>query len=939
MNQPVNPYVAGAPLRGKLGFFGRKDILDWVVHGLHNQDANALVLFGQRLVGKTSILLRLERILPYNAFLPIYFSLEDQAHLPLGQVLADLADTTAERVGLEPPNWDDFDSTGLFFRRRFLPQLYQALGENRRPVFLLDECDVLDKVDSGELSDTAAVRLFFSFLRRTMTEDTYPIFVFAIGRLVEELSPALAGIFRTSLRREVQILDRGSAEALIRQAETNGTLCFTDRAVERVLGLTNGHPYLTQLLCQRLWELAHSSDLIPPPWIDLPDVEIAIPDTLKAGDSALIWIWDSLSPAEKIYAAALARLTDEGISITKDQVVRVCTAHAAGLRTWEEAEAAFRSLVKRQLLEEVEGQQHRFAVELFRRWVYHRGPPRDREVNGKSDRIESSAERLFHTGRISHQRGEWEKATRYFRNALKADPYHLRARLLLGETLLEQGQIDEAVTELRFAYELDEYEASFPLSRALLAQAERVIQKGQAAMRSRSDATATAEMLAKEEEPLILSPTITWLHLSDLHLRTSQTYDSSIVLKALLRDITECICEYDLRLDFAVLSGDIAFASRSEEYALAQQFLDDLLKTTGLPKPRLFLVPGNHDIDRSAISILAAGAKSILKSRDAVNSFLASDADRLLVFQRFHNYQDFINEYMGDEHPHFDSAHYFHAETIQASGLRVGILGLNSTWLAASDEDRGRLLLGERQVRAALDTVQQADLHLAVMHHPFDWLQDFDRDDAEALLYSGCDFVLHGHMHQVGLPPARTPDIEALIIAAGACYETRQHPNSYNFVRLDLSAGRGTVYLRMYSDRQGGFWTKDVMNYHNVKNGVYGFPLPARLHPHSSNLHEEPKVPITPGDSRSGLPTTASSPAEDTHTNWMPIGHQLRQVLAEHFDLEELHTLCFDLGVDYDRLGGEGKEAKARELVAYLQRRGQLERLIAAIQRERGRIG
>ena len=37
---------------------------------------------------------------------------------------------------------------------------------------------------------------------------------------------------------------------------------------------------------------------------------------------------------------------------------------------------------------------------------------------------------------------------------------------------------------------------------------------------------------------------------------------------------------------------------------------------------------------------------------------------------------------------------------------------------------------------------------------------------------------------------------------------------------------------------------------------------------------------------------------------------RLRQGIAETFSIDELKTLCSDLGVDYDNLGGEGKEAK-----------------------------
>ena len=79
MTQPVNPYVAGPPVQGGRGFFGRQDTLDWIVRGLRNPVTNSLVLFGQRRIGKTTLLLQLERTLPTDAFLPIYFDLQDQA--------------------------------------------------------------------------------------------------------------------------------------------------------------------------------------------------------------------------------------------------------------------------------------------------------------------------------------------------------------------------------------------------------------------------------------------------------------------------------------------------------------------------------------------------------------------------------------------------------------------------------------------------------------------------------------------------------------------------------------------------------------------------------------------------------------------------------------------------------------------------------------------
>jgi hypothetical protein len=61
----------------------------------------------------------------------------------------------------------------------------------------------------------------------------------------------------------------------------------------------------------------------------------------------------------------------------------------------------------------------------------------------------------------------------------------------------------------------------------------------------------------------------------------------------------------------------------------------------------------------------------------------------------------------------------------------------------------------------------------------------------------------------------------------------------------------------------------------------------------------------------------------------------LRRALVRLFDEEELRTLCFDLGVDYDSLRGEGKAARSRELVAWAERRGFLEELETVLRRLR----
>lgn len=334
---------------------------------------------------------------------------------------------------------------------------------------------------------------------------------------------------------------------------------------------------------------------------------------------------------------------------------------------------------------------------------------------------------------------------------------------------------------------------------------------------------------AKKRAPLTKCPaaTLTWLHLSDLHFRKSHAYDENVVLKALLRDLAE----QQVRPDVIAVSGDIAFSGQPAEYDLARRFFDDLLQVTGLGKDRLFLVPGNHDIDRNLISTGARAIGDSLTDRDRANSLLAAPADRKLVFARFKGYAAFVKAYLGTER-RFDDSHYFYVQSLELAGQRIALLGVNSAWLCASDLDRATgLLIGERQARAALEQAEGANLKIALLHHPFDWLREFDQNDSATMLTDGCDFILHGHLHQAAATQLTSPDGAATILACGACYETRSFPNMYNWVRLDLAAGTGTVCLRRYSDSRGGFWAKDTLTYKNVPDGTYTFPLRGRFAP------------------------------------------------------------------------------------------------------------
>ena len=62
---------------------------------------------------------------------------------------------------------------------------------------------------------------------------------------------------------------------------------------------------------------------------------------------------------------------------------------------------------------------------------------------------------------------------------------------------------------------------------------------------------------------------------------------------------------------------------------------------------------------------------------------------------------------------------------------------------------------------------------------------------------------------------------------------------------------------------------------------------------------------------------------------------RLYRFIDGSYDRPEFRTLCFDLGVDYDSLPGDGKADKERELIEHLERRGRVQEFVELGQRLR----
>ena len=315
---------------------------------------------------------------------------------------------------------------------------------------------------------------------------------------------------------------------------------------------------------------------------------------------------------------------------------------------------------------------------------------------------------------------------------------------------------------------------------------------------------------------------ITWLHLSDLHFGRDR-YNEDVVINSFFEDIEKQRAERNFLLDFIFITGDITFSGQKHEFDLAKAFIDKLSSTTSVPLDNIIIVPGNHDISRASISFSAKNSLSAIRDRDTVRRIIEKSDDLIEYLRPMQNFKDFTKDFIWTGLESASPLSFTINRNIK--DISVSILALNSAWLAYGEiNEKGTLVIGESQVRDALHKAEQPDLIISLMHHPFDWLKDFDSMDCKSILDQNVDYILSGHTHEteiIGKPWGG----RALRISAGATYHNREHSNSYNIVTHDYTNGTATLVARKYFDKHGGVWLKDNTLVYGNEEGVVDFPV------------------------------------------------------------------------------------------------------------------
>lgn len=235
---------------------------------------------------------------------------------------------------------------------------------------------------------------------------------------------------------------------------------------------------------------------------------------------------------------------------------------------------------------------------------------------------------------------------------------------------------------------------------------------------------------------------IHWLHLSDIHLN-KRDVDSRRMRNRLL----DYMKELGTQIDYIFITGDLRYAPMGEFATDTVDYINKLLSVTNLTVDRLFIVPGNHDIERDAEGRAEAISESI-KEYSPKDGALASDKMaavhcghtefRNMMHRIYQENQEQAASYDDDEKPHF---------VTETKDFNIICIDTALTYTKQRNND---LFIGTEYIMDLLEELNQDKPSIILTHYSFDFLERSEQMQIVQLLKDfHVQLWLAGHEHTV----------------------------------------------------------------------------------------------------------------------------------------------------------------------------------------------
>lgn len=303
-----------------------------------------------------------------------------------------------------------------------------------------------------------------------------------------------------------------------------------------------------------------------------------------------------------------------------------------------------------------------------------------------------------------------------------------------------------------------------------------------------------------------------FVHVSDIHFgqeRGGKVYIHDDVKRRVIEDAERVVAALPgARATGVLVTGDIAYAGKRDEYQAAAKWLDGLAAAVGCEKTDVHVVPGNHDIDWDEISQAANFLFGVIKEKGeaGLDEIISNDNDRELFYRRFAAYRPFAEGY--DCSLDKDGTLVRSRRVELAPDRVLNFVGLNSALICKKKDEEGHLLLGAKQRVLPINAGEEL---VVLAHHPLHWLQD--SEDAKRYVRNRARVFISGHEHN---PRVKVEEVRAgcelMLLASGAMVPpTAEGPYNYtyNVLEFDWNAERDalavTVHPRAWNDNDKAF--------------------------------------------------------------------------------------------------------------------------------------
>lgn len=198
---------------------------------------------------------------------------------------------------------------------------------------------------------------------------------------------------------------------------------------------------------------------------------------------------------------------------------------------------------------------------------------------------------------------------------------------------------------------------------------------------------------------------VTWLHVSDFHIREGDPYDRHVVLSALVSSVRRLREQEGRAPDLIFATGDIAFSGKPAEYEMATRFFDDLLDAAGVEREHLFVIPGNHDVDRT----LGVSLARTLETREEADAYFGPKVPKIHLTQKLGAFVSWHDAYFARIRSAPTDTTCGLVMEVQVDGIRIGLLPINSALFCQGDDDHAKLLIGRRALEPALERLREEE--------------------------------------------------------------------------------------------------------------------------------------------------------------------------------------------------------------------------------------